>query len=88
MIKYNNRYSNDNNPDDMGRWARIASYKDIRIAWIQRIESNDIIRYSVVCHFPTMANDMANEIEICESIESAKEFIEERWEWFLEKIKQ
>ena len=34
MIEYFERYSSTDEPDKMGRWARTAVYKNIRIAWI------------------------------------------------------
>jgi len=46
MIEYFNRYSNTDLPDDMGRWARIAIYKNIRIAWISRLENKGKIIFS------------------------------------------
>lgn len=82
MIKYFSRYSDTKLPDKMGRWARIAVYRNIRIAWIGRIEN----KYSVTCHFPTMQNDTANEHKICSSLDEAKEFVKERWEWFLKAV--
>lgn len=87
MIQYFNRYSDTDLPDDMGRWARIAVYKNIRIAWINRVEFKDEIRFVVSCHFPTMQNDSANEHKICSSLEEAKDFVKERWEWFLNEVK-
>ena len=86
MIEYFNRYSNTDLPDDMGRWARIAIYKNIRLAWISRLESKGKIIFSVSCHFPTMQNDIANEHKLCYSLDEAKDFVKERWEWFLNKI--
>lgn len=86
MIEYFNRYSDTDLPDKMGRWARIAIYKDIRIAWISRIELKDSTVFSVSCHFPTMQNDTANQHKTVHSLNEAKEFIKERWEWFLNKI--
>lgn len=82
MIEYIPRYSNTEEPDDMGRWARLAIFKNIRIAWISRIENNEKVVFSVICHFPTMQNDTANEHKICSSFEEAKEFVNERWNWF------
>lgn len=87
MIKYLNRYSDNEFPDNMGRWARLAIYKNIRIAWISRIETKDKVMFSVSCHFPTVQNDTANEHKAFDSLEDAKYFINERWNWFANKIK-
>lgn len=86
MIEYIPRYSNTDLPDKMGRWARIAIYKNIRIAWINRIDLKGEIIFSVFCHFPTMQNDLANEHKICFSFDEAKDFVKERWEWFLTAV--
>lgn len=86
MIEYFPRYSETDLPDDMGRWARIAIYKNIRIAWINRLENKRKIIFSVSCHFPTMQNDTANEHKVLHSLDEAKDFVKERWEWFLNKI--
>lgn len=86
MIKYTNRYSNTDLPDKMGRWARLAIYNNIRIAWISRIEIKNKVVFSVSCHFPTMQNDVANEHKLCQSLDEAKDFVKERWEWFLQTV--
>jgi hypothetical protein len=86
MIKYLNRYSETDLPDNLGRWARLAVYKNIRIAWISRIENKGKVVFSVSCHFPTMQNDTANEHKVFYSIDEAKEFVNERWSWFLKSI--
>jgi len=86
MIKYLPRYSDTDLPDDMGRWARTAIYKNIRIAWISRLEVKGKVVFSVSCHFPTMENDTANENKVCFSLDEAKHFVKERWEWFLRTV--
>lgn len=86
MIEYFPRYSDNDLPDHMGRWARTAVYKNIRIAWISRLEVESKVVFSVSCHFPTMQNDTANEHEICKTFEEAKDFVKERWEWFLRTV--
>lgn len=86
MIEYLNRYSDTDLPDDMGRWARLAVYRNIRIAWISRIGNKGRDIFRVTCHFPTMQNDTANEHKIFYSLEEAKEFVSERWNWFLNAV--
>lgn len=86
MIEYFSRYSQTDLPDDMGRWARAAVYKNIRIAWISRLEINDKVMFGVSCHFPTKQSDMANEYKLCNSLDEAKHFVKERWEWFLNAL--
>lgn len=86
MIKYFPKYSDTDLPDNMGRWARIVVYKNIRIAWINRLEVKNNIVFSVTCYFPTMENDMANEYKTFFNLDEAKDFVKERWEWFLNTI--
>ena len=86
MIKYFPRYSDTELPDDMGRMAITAIYKNIRIAWISRLEVKDRVVFSVSCHFPTMQNDTANEHNVCLTFDEAKDFVKERWEWFLNAV--
>jgi hypothetical protein len=83
MIEYFDRYSSTDLPDDMGRWARTAVYKNIRIAWISRKETDKGIVFLVSLSFPTMQNDTANEHKVFFSLEESKDFVKERWEWFL-----
>lgn len=86
MIEYLNRYSDTDLPDDMGRWARLAVYKNIRIAWISRIENKGKVIFSISCNFPTMQNDTANEHKVFMTLQEAKEFVSERWNWFLNAV--
>jgi|TARA_B110000240_G_scaffold189932_1_gene230510 hypothetical protein len=86
MIEYKNRYSQTDKPDNLGRWARLAVYKNIRIAWISRIDIKGKIVFTVACHFPTMQNDTANEHKVFNSLDEAKDFVKERWDWFVNAI--
>ena len=85
-IEYLNRYSSTDLPDDLGRWARLAVYKNIRIAWISRLEVKGAVVFSVSLHFPTMQNDTANQHKSFFSFDDAKGFVKERWEWFLNTV--
>lgn len=91
MIEYQNRYSQTDEPDKQGRWARTSTYKNIRIAWISKVETarveNNGNIFCVTCHFPTMNNDTANESKVFFNLKDAKEFVNERWYWFINKIK-
>jgi hypothetical protein len=42
-VTYEPRYSFNDEPDKMGRWARKAIYRKLHIAWISRIESNGLL---------------------------------------------
>lgn len=53
-----NRYSNDDNVDHRGRWARLLYYKGNLISWINRIDHIERGRfYSISDFFPTQNND-------------------------------
>jgi len=86
MIKYSKRYSFNHLPDHMGRWARIAKYRDITIAWINRFEVNDKVGFSVSLYFPTLNNDLARDHQTFKTCKEAKNFIQERWDWFIEHV--
>lgn len=87
-IIYNNRYSCTDEADKFGRWARTATYNDIRIAWISRINNDGKMWYLVTLHFPTLNNDTANEHPNFKTLEEAKAFISERLTWFKNKINE
>ena len=86
MIKYNNRYSDTDTPDKRGRWARIAILNNIQIAWITKHILKESEKFSVSCNFPTLMSDIAHENKVCDSLEEAKDFVKERWEWFLKAV--
>ena len=48
--------------------------------------TKDKIVFCASCHFPTMQNDTANESKVFFSLEDAKEFVSERWNFFLTAI--
>jgi hypothetical protein len=81
-IEYENRYSSTEEFDDFGRWARLANFNGVTIAWINKIQCKDEFAFSISCHFPTKYGATANEHKICDTLVESKEFIKERWEWF------
>lgn len=85
-IEYYNRYSQTDEPDNLGRWARLAVYKNVRIAWISRVIVKEKTTFIVSLHFPTMQNDTANEHKTFASLKNSKQFIEKKWNWFIENI--
>jgi len=87
MIEYYNRYSDNDDLDHMGRWARIAVLNNIQIAWISKHTMKGVEKYIASCNFPTQLNDTAKEHKACHSLAEAKEFVNERWEWFKENTK-
>lgn len=87
MIKYYSRYSDTDDLDHRGRWARIAVINNIQIAWINKHIIKGVDKYSVSLNFPTQLSDIATEHKVCESLVEAKQFVAERWEWFKENTK-
>ena len=87
-IIYRSRYSDTDEYDHMDRWARIAYANDIHIAWINKIRhpnDKEVDIFTVSCHFPTKSNDTANEFKKFDSLDEDKEWIVERWNWFLKQ---
>lgn len=88
MIEYINRYSDNDELDDMNRWARIAVVNDIQIGWISKHILNGCEKFSVSCNFPTVKySDIGTEHKVCDSLDEAKDFISNRWNWFKENTK-
>lgn len=91
MIKYIPRYSRTDEPDEQGRWARVAYFKDIQIAWISLTqftdtEGNQQKEYLVQCHFPTLPNDTANNYHSAQTVDEAKGWLEKEWKRFLKIV--
>tara|TARA_R110000787_G_scaffold7178_8_gene24733 strand:+ start:2499 stop:2759 length:261 start_codon:yes stop_codon:yes gene_type:complete len=85
-MKYIDRYSSTDQFDFKGRWARVVVYKDIQIAWISKFKATGDNLFFVDNKFPTMYNDSARETEAFKTLYEAKEFVEERWEWFINHV--
>jgi hypothetical protein len=87
-IEYISRYSSTDEYDDVGRWARVAYFKGIQIAWITKLEIDDKTLYTVNCKFPTMPNDTACESGHFDSYEGAQIFLQEKWDFFISLVKE
>lgn len=93
-MKWRNRYSNTEKPDERGRWARLCfNENEVMIAWVSRLqfikspEQIDTITFSVSCYFPTKPNtDMPIKFENFPSFEDAKEWVEREWNEFTKSI--
>lgn len=83
IVTYEPRYSFNNEPDDMGRWARKAIYRKLHIAWISRLECNGVVKFSVSTYFPLTGNDCPNKHEMCNTYEDAIIAVETLWTQFL-----
>lgn len=52
-----NRYSETNQPDKHGRWARVVYANNFQIAWISKVWIETKFFYSVNDYFPSIYND-------------------------------
>ena len=84
QISWVPRYSFTEEPDKQGRWARIAMFRSIKIAWINRvvIPGGGIV-YHLDTFFPVSSNDLPFNSSIHETFSEAKENTEELWITFL-----
>lgn len=77
------RYSQTEEPDKQGRWARLCFYRQFLIAWISRQKVNDTVVYVVTDYFPSNGNSNPCFVEATEDFEKAKEGVEKRFNEFL-----
>jgi hypothetical protein len=80
------RYSFTDEPDEMGRWARILYYNNLTIAWINRLDNSKQIKYSVHCYFPSNRSDVPNESFIVDTYEDALKLAKKEWNKFRKQI--
>lgn len=85
-ITYKNRYSDDENSDDMGRWSRKAFYKDLCIGWINKLETERGVFFSLSTFFPLTGNDSPTKHELHPTYEESRSSLEKLWFEFLKNI--
>lgn len=83
-VEYKPRYSDTDEPDDIGRWARIVFYKGLQIGWISKTKNND--RFLIAGTFPTDGNDGSKYGDVAYSLEEAKAKFEKAFGIFIDKI--
>jgi hypothetical protein len=87
---WSNRYSNNDEKDRHGRWARICYYKGRMIAWISRVDHIDFGRYyRIVDFFPSVQNDspcLVIGMEREKDFETIKQEVEQRFMEFLQAV--
>ena len=91
------RYSDTENTDDIGRWARIGYYNGLQIAWITGFVKQDEMpildnRITGICNsfhvspfFPTSSQGIVG-YEKFDTIEGAKKYVEEMFNDFKKLI--
>lgn len=88
---WDERYSSTMQPDDMGRWARIAYVGNFgikegkitvfEVAWIKQKEHNNEILFVVSPSFPYQSK------YVFKTLEEAKESVEKEFNWFINNLK-
>ena len=93
-IQWGIRYSDTDEPDRFGRWARIMYLNSVPFAWVNRLDSiigqaaEPVVRFSATLYFPTLMNDSARDHKLCLTFEEAKDLCETEFEKFVKLIKQ
>jgi hypothetical protein len=87
-IKYIPRYSYTDLPDEQGRWARKCMYKDLHLAWINRLEVKNTVKFLVTTYFPCGSQDIPTKNKVADSFDDAMTFIETEWEKFLKIVRE
>lgn len=70
MIKWIERYSFTDEPDEMGRWARMGTVNGITICWISKVQD----RYCTNMYLPTRLSDSPHEVQVFKTFKEAKDF--------------
>ena len=85
-FEWRTRYSNDDNADHRGRWARLLFYKGLLVCWVNRVDHITLGRfYSVNDYFPTSGNDnpLRHETAKDKTFEQIKKEAEDRFLTFI-----
>jgi len=84
-FKYISRYSETDELDNHGRWARICYYNKLPICWISKRKHDDVIYFQVNDYFPSINSDTPNYcgIELVKDFEEIKIDLENRFTKFL-----
>ena len=86
-IVWENRYSNTDDFDKHGRWARIAYVNGLQIGWLNGYLISGVRWYTITTTFPINGSDTAIGVSTKDNPYSCKIWLEEKWSEFLNKIK-
>lgn len=86
MIEWIPRYSDTEEYDRQGRWARMGVYKNISVAWIYRSNFKGKDIFSCSEHFPSTYSANPCIHFIAHSWEEARERVEKDFKEFLKKV--
>ena len=79
-----NRYSDSNQPDKHGRWARIVYANNFQIAWISKVWIETKFFYSVNDYFPSQHSDNpCYSIVIDKDLEEVVQEVKNRFAYFV-----
>lgn len=86
MIQYIARYSDTEESDKRGRWARKVVFRGLCIGWISKLENDTSTKFSVSGNFPG-TGDMETLHRVCDTFKESCDLLESEWELFRNKIK-
>lgn len=79
-----NRYSDTNQPDKHGRWARIVYANNFQIAWISKVWIENKFFYSVNDYFPSAFTDSpCISIVVDKDLEEVIQDVKTRFAYFI-----
>jgi hypothetical protein len=87
-LRWVTRYSQTDEPDKHGRWARMMVLNDITHAWVSRIVSNNEVVYSASLKFPTLQNDTIHDHFFDKDFTVVKEWCEAELAKYIKTIKR
>lgn len=86
-LEWQNRYSDTDKPDSMGRWARVLYTRGFLIGWVRLTRFNDGgYVYSGRTYFPVNDKDLPFEHFTSKTFDEAKSHMERLWEKFRDSL--
>lgn len=70
MIEWIEKYSFTDEPDEMGRWARMGVVNGVTICWISKARE----KYLVMMHLPTRLSDSPHESSVFDTYNESKDY--------------
>lgn len=85
-IIWTSRYSDTDEPDNRGRWARIAYYNSFQIGWCSKVDHKGVKFFTIKTTFPANGNDTVHEFTHFDTLDECKVWLKEQWELFISKL--
>lgn len=70
LIEWMKRYSFTDEPDEMGRWARLGVVNRLTFCLISKVKD----KYCTDMYIPTRLSDSPHEVQVFDNFEDAKKF--------------